>query len=572
MAKSNIFPKKEFLDEMPYAERVVYDFMANLDNSFHIFYSVRWVKPKRNKNYIWKENDFLILSKTLGALVLEVKGGDITSDGLNIYQTNKDTYETSVLSPERRKDPLSQAIDGVYHYREIISDLDETLKDRFVVEPAVWFPGCNVKSIINKFPRMYREAQEIVLDNSSFNLGQTAIERIYKFYNAKNKTNVTDEEYSKILSLIAQDFELVEISGFKQKEMEFNFIKLTREQLSLLDYISEQKMATIQGSAGTGKTVIAREAAKRYSAIGRKVLFLCFNRYLSYELRHRFPMNNVDYYGIDEFISEKTGMIHTSDKEKVRHLNSIDWERLDYDDIVIDEAQDFLNEEIMYFKDYIELKEGHFLVFYDKNQLVIKKEVPEALQKAECKLILTRNCRNTYEIGQTSYSLIDLDLNKVNMISGQQPNICFLCGNSRQMIGKIIEYYTSNFNYENKDITILTLKTEEESVLYNCNKINNIRIGNEKNNSTVFFTTTKKFKGLENKVIIIIDVDKANFESIEKKMDFYVAASRATQNLSIIIDANNDELLQIANSIGVKIPMPPKGKILQKTKCKVLEL
>ena len=47
----------------------------------------------------------------------------------------------------------------------------------------------------------------------------------------------------------------------------------------------------------------------------------------------------------------------------------IDWDKLEFDDIIIDEGQDFDNEEIIYFKEYCELIEGHFFVFYDKNQL-----------------------------------------------------------------------------------------------------------------------------------------------------------------------------------------------------------
>ena len=44
---------------------------------------------------------------------------------------------------------------------------------------------------------------------------------------------------------------------------------MTNEQTGLLDYISEQKNATIQGVAGTGKTLIAKEAARRLGAEGR---------------------------------------------------------------------------------------------------------------------------------------------------------------------------------------------------------------------------------------------------------------------------------------------------------------
>jgi hypothetical protein len=50
---------------------------------------------------------------------------------------------------------------------------------------------------------------------------------------------------------------------------------------------------------------------------------------------------------------------------------------LDFDDVIIDEAQDFENKEILYFKDLTELRGGRFFVFYDKNQMVTTRELPE---------------------------------------------------------------------------------------------------------------------------------------------------------------------------------------------------
>jgi superfamily I DNA and RNA helicase len=72
-------------------------------------------------------------------------------------------------------------------------------------------------------------------------------------------------------------------------------------------------------------------------------------------------------------------------------LQKIDWDSLDFDVVIIDEAQDFDNGEILYFKDLAELRAGHFFVFYDKNQLLSTSEVPEWIRDSECKL-LTRNC------------------------------------------------------------------------------------------------------------------------------------------------------------------------------------
>lgn len=234
----------------------------------------------------WKENDFLILNRNLGALVLEVKGGDIEYSGTVFHQINSQTKEVSVLDPKKKKDTLSQAIDGAYHYRNVlekvkIATVDRlALDDRFPIEVAVWFPGCEIGEKINKFPLAYREAATAILDSKSFEKGSKAIYDIFDFYGSMDKVDISDDEFNKILDVIASDFELISEPSVKRDELDHAFLKLTQEQTGLLDYLSEQPFATIQGVAGTGKTLIAKEAARRFGLEGRKVLFLCFNKFL----------------------------------------------------------------------------------------------------------------------------------------------------------------------------------------------------------------------------------------------------------------------------------------------------
>ena len=60
--------------------------------------------------------------------------------------------------------------------------------------------------------------------------------------------------------------------------------QLIREQYILLEFLAEQPSAVINGSAGTGKTMIATEKARRHSMDGDKVLFLCYNKKLQKHL------------------------------------------------------------------------------------------------------------------------------------------------------------------------------------------------------------------------------------------------------------------------------------------------
>lgn len=578
---ANIYPIKEDLSELPYVELKVYEALEKLGQNFYIFHSVQWLKKTRKWPATWKENDFLIINRNLGALVLEVKGGDIKYNGTVFHQINSQTNEVSELDPKKKKDPLSQAIDGVYHYRDVLENIcratedREALDDRFPVEAAVWFAGDEIGEKMKGFPLAYREAEPAILNLKSFEKGPQAIYDIFDFYGSRNKVDITDEEFQKILDSIASDFELITAPAVKKDELDHAFLKLTQEQTGLLDYISEQRFATIQGVAGTGKTLIAKEAARRFGVEGRKVLFLCFNKFLYAYLKKQYPYENVTYYNIHSFITAYIDVYEDlSDEEKrADALESIDWESLDFDDIVIDEAQDFHNREIVYFKDFAEIKDGRFFAFYDKNQVVLTEDVPEWIKDSECKLLLTKNCRNTYEIALTAYNIIDVELNqKIRMMNGEKTALTFVKGSPMGKLVKLLNLLTGDrYGYVYSDIVILSLKTEADSMMSNIHKISGIPITREKTNSSILFTTAKKFKGLESRVIIVVDIDESSFNDEKKKRNFYVACSRATQFLALVVEGDDAKIKSIAEAIGGP-NFAPRGKIAMKTQAALLDL
>ena len=572
---AHIFPAKEDISELPYSELKVYELLSSLGDNFTVFHSVQWVKRGNKWKSTWKENDFLILNRRLGALVLEVKGGEIECRGGVFHQKNTQTGEVSVLNPDKKNDPLSQAIDGIYHYRKVLDNISYDLSNRFPVESAVWFSSCSVKDKMDQFPLKYREVSGAVLGADDFEKGKTAIYDVYDFYKSEGKVDITDEEYKQIVESIASDFDLIAAPSIKKGELDQAFLKLTNEQTGLLDYISEQNNATIQGIAGTGKTLIAKEAARRFGLEDRKVLFLCFNRFLFIYLQKTFPYQNVTYFNLHTFISKyRPGADTSSSEKRAQELLKIDWDELDYDDVVIDEAQDFRNDEILYFRDYTELREGHFFTFYDKNQLLTTKEVPEWIRNSECKLLLTKNCRNTYEIALTSYNVIDIEMDKkIMMVSGEKTSISFVKNDYNSHLARLLKHLTDDqHGYEYSDIVILSLKSEDNSIFADVSKIAGIPITREKTNSSVMFTTASKFKGLESRVVIITDIDISCFTDEDKKRSFYVACSRATQRLALFVTGNEDEIKAMADAINEKSHFAAKGRVAMKTQAQILDL
>ena len=567
-------PIREVLgDDVPMAERLVYESLANLPNEYIVFHSVQWTKQHKKKNFTWKENDFIIFHPNHGLIVMEVKGGLIKCQNGIMYQQNKVTKEWNQI--KEGSDPYSQAKHGMFYYRDLFEPYIRNMTDRLPFMVAVWFPGAKIDESI-QLPSNYKEIEYAILDSEDLEAVSKkpldkVLKNIYQHYGAHNYVDITETETKFIIDSIAPDFNLIPSPSIVKVDLDRQFIRLSNEQKGLLDYIEEQGFATIQGAAGTGKTVVALEAAKRFADQGRKVLFLCFNSFLFEHLRDDCAHENVEYLNIHGLAGKYTTEDILVVKNRIAAIESIDPEQFEYDDIIIDEAQDLEDAEVMYLKMIAELKDGHFFAFYDKNQIVLKKEYPKWIDKSECKLVLTRNCRNTYEIACTAYNVIDAEVKqKLNAITGVKPSICFADSDKDAIdyLEKLISYYMNQENgYNENEITILSLTSEEKSFLNNKEKIGKYSFVRKRDGKHIFVTTAKKFKGLEGKVIIIIDINRNSFDDDQQKRTFYVACSRATHRLSLFINADAEKIKEIAGAIPGK-GYKDQAKIVMKTKTK----
>lgn len=159
------------------------------------------------------------------------------------------------------------------------------------------------------------------------------------------------------------------------------------------------------------------------------------------------------------------------------------------------------------------------------------------------------------------------------MINGEQTSISFFKGSHISGMTKLLKQLTDDKQgYEYSDIVILSLKSEKDSIMNEVTKISGIPITRERTNSSVMFTTASKFKGLESRVIIIVDIDENSFTDEERKRLFYVACSRATQRLALIINGDDSKIKAIADAINSKSHFAAKGRVAMKTQSKILEL
>ena len=106
------------------------------------------------------------------------------------------------------------------------------------------------------------------------------IDRVFQFYNSENQISLSENSKQNIKKWLNPYFKLVPVQKWDIEVREELFLRLTKEQSILLDFLEEQDRAVIGGGAGTGKTILAAEHARRLSGEANKVLFLVYNSLL----------------------------------------------------------------------------------------------------------------------------------------------------------------------------------------------------------------------------------------------------------------------------------------------------
>ena len=558
---AQMIPQTMEEDNNSFGERQVFEALKKLPDDYTVFHSVRWNDRNQKNTVVYGESDFTVFHPKKGIIVIEVKSGGIECVNNTWTYIRTDNGERHSM-----KNPLKQADKSKYRFLDL---LDEKFRDTegtdspqyCMVESAVWFPSVSHRDAIGVLPMEFHP--EIVLLESALESPQKYIDGVYDFYEGDRHTRLEKTPEDKILDLFAPLYRVMPSLKSKRLEQQEVFDRLTREQSSLLDYLEEQRVAAIQGAAGTGKTCLAIEKAKRLAKTG-KVLFLCFNQFLRIylqDLKNENPKKyeNIDFYNLPQLACQKLKVPAVEREDVLQFLenyDSYDWE---YKHIIIDEGQDFHDGEIEKLYDVALLQDGAFYVFFDKNQFVQGREFPDWLKNAECRLVLNINCRNTYSIADTSGKPIGVEPKVKNKaVKGDMPKF-YICGDravALKQISLLIDQYRNN-GYAYNQICILTVKTEAVSLMQGIEKIGIHPVRTTRGNGNVLFTTARKFKGLESDVIIIVDEDADTFADPEDKRLFYVGASRAKHYLDIVFVGGNPELEDmIANISDKKFPTP----------------
>lgn len=537
------------------SEKKVYEILNGLNDSWHIYSNIRqhitlFEKVSRG------EVDFILTHPYLGIILLEVKGFGIFSKNGNWYRT-----ETVGGEGERTKlikSPYLQIENARGNLQDFLYENKELLQP--IIKNSADFKKISIHTLV-VFPFL-PDFKNLGMESEKNNtVTQRDLENIEKYLkDSIPKSNFNDLKgiQDKLKELIIPDINTVPMKGLT-RDLQKQLMSSTEEQSIILNSILDNNSNIfVTGPAGSGKTVLAVEAARNAAENDEKVLFLCYNQNLGKYLKNLLEdYANIEVYSLFSFFSKininlkDAGTSHLSPVEAapiIADLFSENFDKFsnDFNTLIIDEAQDFSPLFWPTFELLTEKKK--WFIFADKKQAITHDDwhLPQLSDGSWLKFPLTKYLRSTKEISEKVLNVFNLDQLPTS-ISGIEPEFLLSNGEwneSLTVLSNVIEKLFEEENYDQSQVQILIPHSRYLDEVEQTKYLENKKLGGIAN---INIESIYKFKGLESEVVVII---APNIESLKSentsdiKSLMYVGMSRATTALTVI---GNQEIKELTN-------------------------
>lgn len=341
---------------------------------------------------------------------------------------------------------------------------------------------------------------------------------------------------------------------------------LRNQQKPVLQLAALNDRLIVSGGAGTGKTLIAMEVARRAAGQGKRVAILCFNQlvgdWLNRRMEHDVSMlPNLIVGRAIRVMMEMSGLpfpdqptkdyweheLPTSLEER---LTDPDFRAVaSFDYLVVDEAQDLLSRPRLWqcLSQFLNggVEKGKFTLFGDfDNQVLADRHVMEEtlstlkLQATPANWVLTENCRNYQIIGDTALLLSGFNKNVYlgYLRSGgsvQNYDIFFYEDDKDQLegLGRFLKDFRAK-GYKPTEISILSFCSDDSCSAARLRSAGYKLLPSRQAREYTGYSSIQAFKGMENKIVILTDLELGKMEF--HRHLFYTGMTRATESVRIL--------------------------------------
>ncbi len=540
------------------AEAKVYRALRDkLPHEYVVFFQLGWILRREEEQAKDGEIDFLVCHPDHGYLCLEVKGGGVGFDATNGEWFSVDRHQQK----HAINNPISQALKAKYSIRSKLNEhprwrdlsLGNVLRGH-----ALFFPD------VGDVNALSRPDMPAALIGSARSLQQPKdwIDSAFAYWgnDAGSFTQIGRRGIDVVREVFARSFVVAPLVSSRLADQEVRRLVLTKDQMRVLDFLRSHRRVAVSGGAGTGKTVLALEKARRLASEGFKTLLTCYNRQLAdhlsslcsgtsnldvmsfHQLCHR-QVERANRASGRDLVGEAKVTYPGKDLYDVQLPNAFAYslEVLSdrYDAIVCDEGQDFREEfwvplELL-LSDY---ERSPLYVFYDDNQNIYARAGTFPIREEP--FTLTTNCRNTAPIHVAAYRHYKGVPVSPPEIEGDDVQFDASPGRDAQAakINARIVDLIARQGVAAGDITVLIGDALRKADYYATlrrlplPKTSSWLEEGVRGNNTVLIDTVQRFKGLESPVLILWGLD--TIDLARSKELLYVGMSRAKSLLVVV--------------------------------------
>lgn len=546
-------------DRTPPGEKAVFGMLAAGPDDWVALHSLDlspWNRGLRT------EIDFLVIVPDTGILCMEVKSHEVIS------------FDDDVWHPrEIRRSPFKQACDGRYAFHRALSRALPAFAAIPVLHCCV-FPRASFELPPNlsvqpwelvdgrEFGR-YRHGSAFCEALKARMVQGIESDRTLRPLGERIRRGQVEELVSTCIPVRRRRTE--DRQEISRREQEIERV-LREQQRPVLRLVRANRRVIVSGGAGTGKTLIAMEVARRAAESGQRVALLCFNRlvgeWMTAKMKSPVPaLPNLVVGRAIRVMADMAGLevpdnppdsfwdVRLPELLEARLTDPEFFPEAVFDYVVLDETQDILARRQIWdcLKLFIAggLERGSFVLFGDFENQVLSERDTMIGNLNECEGVarpshwrLDENCRNYSVIGETAVLLSGINQNVYSgylRAGGSEHNYdIFFYSDDRAQLEKlglwISEFRTQG--YRNAEITVLSFCGAAAGAAQRLASADQRLQPAWRGGDRIGFTSVHAYKGMENKIVILTDLSSGE-QGLSRDL-FYVGMTRATESVRLL--------------------------------------
>ncbi|MGV1089378.1 MAG: NERD domain-containing protein [Mycobacterium sp.] len=486
------------------------------------------------------EIDFIVAIRDAGIICLEVKGGEVWHTGELWLQRSRGGRVKTI-------DPIQQVRQARYALRDFVESDPRWTQRRPRWNHVVVFPNSEFSQdfALPACPRW------MVIDrNDMADLGERL--RDVALSQKTDLPLLTDIAIEQLQTALSG-------RGLPQRDVVARALEnedaadiLTEQQAVILSATQLLPRVEIRGGAGSGKTFMAVEQARRLADKGQRVALICYSHGLASYLRRitgdwsrrKQPGYVGEFHSLGIQWGAPKGPDENERSKEVSQFfeydlpatmkelaaNLPDGQR--FDSIVIDEAQDFADS--WWDPVLAALRDpdaGGLYVFIDEGQRVFDRQGTPGVPLVP--LILDQNIRNTRQIANAFQPLVD---HPMRFLGGDGPEVRFVpcpADDALDFGDDQIDVLLEE-GWRPEDVALLTTGSRHPEQIARQEEGNQVYWDSFWDAEQVFYGHVLGFKGLERRAIVLVVNDKYALERARERL--YVGLSRARDQLVVCGD------------------------------------